>query len=429
MASIVVDDDVTFTAGAPAKATPFTAFETLPGMLDRLSRKFDKAAEGTVILGPDIVRRLGLPEHAPADLDEANAHPWLTPARERGWSVRRLEPWMTFHHKQRATVHIGIRPWLDAESFELIDPDPAVTAYRMEWITTRMRGTAFRARPGVVGTAAVRRFIPGREPTWQPSNRKRVRPIAMDVAWERPYIWESPAYDVLTESAKYLHGWDVRLQFLAAASLAELPRTPLTNTGVRDFDGTPGYWRIVAPTWNLSHLLPHPVGQHDAEDLVWVTTPRMTLLHELADEGVIPEPVVLDSWTAPHGSRLLRPWAENIRDVIAEAKREPIAADAAVLSKAMKHCYTHAIDMWGGETSSIQRRDWMHTIHGLAGCQLFRKMWKQYKADGRTPVKIYADCLYFPSAHIDPEIDRPSTFDTSPFMGKLRYKQSEELAA
>jgi hypothetical protein len=427
MASIVVDDEVTFTVGLPASATPYEAFETLPGMLERLSKKFRPVGEGTVILGAGIVRLLKLPEQAPADLDEARAHPWLTPARERGWSVTKLEPWMTFHRKDCAAVHIGLRPWLDCELFELLDQDPAVTAYRMEWITQRMR-VAYRARPGVVGSAAVPRWIPaGKTPTWQPKNRSRVTPLAMNTAWEQRYIWTSPTAEALTEGAPWLHGWDVRLQFLAAASLAELSRDPLHHTGPRPFDRSPGYWLIVVPPWNLADVLPHPVGQHEPGVMAWVTTPTMVLLEELADQGVIASPEILDSWTAPHGSRLLRPWAENIRDAIDAARRERDPADAMVLVEAMKNCYKHAIDMWGGETGIIRRGDWRHTIHGLAARQVFRKIWKQYRADGRTPVRIYHDMVYYTGSSMDPEVDRPSTFTPSPFMGRLRYGKSEAL--
>lgn len=426
MVSIVVDDDVTFTAGLGAVETPYGSLTDLPTMLARLTTRFDRAGEGTIVFSDDIRRRLALPADPPADEDEAIAHPWLTPARERGWSVSALTPWMTFHRKGNATVHIGVKPWLDDDSFEIADTDPATTAYRMEWIAARL-GVAYRAKPGVVGTAAVKRWTSGRTPMWKPQNWAHVRPVAMDMAWEQRYIWTSPTADALAEGMSYLHGWDVRQQFLAAASLAELAREPLRNTGVREFDGSPGYWRIVVPPWNLCGFLPHPAGNHDPGDLIWVTTPTMTLLHELADRGLVPEPVVLDSWTAAHGSRLLRRWAETIRDSIRAAKMERDPADAFILSRAMKHCYTHAIDMWGGTTSTIRRPDWRHTIHGLARCQLFRKILKEYESHANPPLRIWHDTVYYPGTSPDHEKSRPKSFEPSQFMGRMRYEKTVEL--
>jgi hypothetical protein len=438
MATIVVDDEVTFTSGLQAIATPYAELRNLPQMLASLSRRFCSTGEGTVLLSADIMRRLGAPD-APAKTEEgARAHPWLTPAREAGWTVSMLSPWMTFWDKtdRRAAVHVGLLPWMDSEIFELIDPDPAVMAYRMDWISSRMR-TAYRTRPGIVGTAAVKRFVPGATPRWRP-DWKYCEPVSgvldedgdeRTTAWELRYIWESPHYDDLVAGYRWLHGWDIRKQFLAAASMAELSRDILVHTGAKQFDGTPGYWKVRVPAWNLP-FLPHPMGQYEVDSVQWVTTPTMELCYRIAEKyGYIAPPVVLDSWTAPKGVRLLRPWAETIRDMLVAAQREPDPQDAVILYEASKSLYTHAIDHWGNPRSTVWRYDWKHTIHGLARCGVFWKMLEEYHASGRKPVKIFHDMVYYASNEPDPEQDRPITFPISDFIGKFKYGHSEELIA
>jgi hypothetical protein len=439
-ASIVVDNEVTFIAGSggsltrvSAGVTPHDAFTELVGLLSRLSKGFgrDERDGGTVLLGADNIRRLRFPEQAPADLDEAKAHPLLTPARQVGWRCDRLGPWMTFYRAGSPTVHIGVTPWLDSETFELISTDPGSTAYRMQWMANRL-GTPYRARPGVTALAALRQLVPGKAPYWKPdwNHVAPVGPVDERTRWESPYIWDSTEAETLELGHKWLHGWDIRGQFLAAASGVYLARDALRHTHKDTFDRSAGYWRIVVPPWGYEHLLPHPVGQgYRGGEITWVTSPRMELLHKLSEDygGVIAMPEILDSWTAEKPARLLRPWAETIRDMVIAARTEPDPDDAVVLSKASKHSYTHAIAMLRNAESSINRVDWDDSIKGYAGSAFWLKLWLQFRADGRTPVKIFHDMAYYPSSEIDPEKDRPATFEPSTSMGRFRYGKSIEL--
>jgi hypothetical protein len=439
-ASIVVDNEVTFIMGSGGQLTrvragdtPSEKFSELPGMLHWLSQGFgrDERHSGTVLLGADNIRRLGWPVDAPADLAEAKAHPVLTPARQAGWKVDRLGPWMTFHRAGSATVHIGVTPWLDSQTFELISTDPGTTAYRMQWMANRLR-TAYRARPGVTALAALRQMVPGKAPYWKPdwNHVAPVGPFDERTRWESPYIWDSPSADAVELGHKWLHGWDIRGQFLAAASGVSLARDALRHTQYKDtFDGSAGYWKIAVPAWALGHLLPHPAGQgYRGGEITWITSPRMELLCKLADDyGVLAMPEILDSWTAERPARLLRPWAECIRDMVIDARKEPDPDDAFVLSRASKHCYTHAIAMLRNPESTINRVDWNDGINGYAGSGFWLKLWLEYRATGRTPVKIFHDMAYYASSEMDPEKDRPATFKPSTNMGRFRYGKSIEL--
>jgi hypothetical protein len=444
VASIVVDNEITFmSASGPdrlrgelhrvsAGVTPHDVFATLPGLLSRLAAAFGKHENdgGTVLLGADNIRRLGWPEQAPADLAEAKAHPVLTPAREAGWRVDRLGPWMTFHRSATPTVHIGVLPWLDSDTFELIAKDPATMAYRLQWMGTRLR-TPYRARPGVTALAAMRLLVPGKAPYWKPDWNKvqPVGPFEERMRWEAPYIWDSAQADALQLGHKWLHGWDIRGQFLAAASGVYLARDALRHTKKEDYDGSAGYWRIVVPPWNYGAVLPHPAGQgYSAGDVTWVTSPRLELLRKLADQyQVISMPQILDSWTAEKPQRLLRPWAECIRDMVTDARQEADPDDAVVLSRAGKHAYTHAIAMLRSPDSSIHRVDWNDGISGYADCGFWLKLWIEFRTSGRTPVKIFHDTAYYASSEIDPEKDRPITFEPSTNLGRFKYGKSIEL--
>jgi hypothetical protein len=437
--SIVVDNEITFTAAGGAgsirlmgAATPYEAFTDLPVLLSRLAKGFgrDERDSGTIVLADNTIRRLGWPVQAPANLDDAKAHPALTPARSVGWKVDRLGPWMTFHRPNSPTIHMGVRPWLDSHTFELVSTDPAVTAYRMQWMGSQL-GSAYRARPGVTALSALRTLVPGKAPYWKPDWNKvaPVGPLEERTRWEQPYIWDSPDAAALELDHKWLHGWDIRGQFLAAASQVYVARDALRHTGKREYDGSSGYWRIAVPAWAYERVLPHPVGHgYTHGDITWVTSPRMELLRKLADEyQILAEPEILDSWTAEKPARLLRGWAERIRDMGTLAAHEPDPEDAAVLTRAVKHAYTHGIAMLRTPESSIHRTDWSDSINGFAGAAFWLKLWLQFRHDKRTPVKIFHDMAYYASSESDPEKDRPETFEPSTSMGRFRYGKSEEL--
>ena len=445
--TILVDGDVTWIAGEggglwrtqplPTPADVLSPDVDLALLLARWSARATKSDPSnltgiTILLAQPNIVQLGWPAQAPADLDEAKGHPALDPARNVGWVVDRLGPWMTFHRNGSPAVHVGVLPWLDTQTFELIDTDPVTMAYRMQWMQAAL-GSAFRARPGVTAIAGMRTMIKGRTPYFRP-HWDHVEPVGRAgtrMRWEAPYIWTSPSSEVLQLDHKWLHGWDIRGCFLAAASAAELGRDALRHTKMHEFDGTSaGYWKVVVPPWNLDRVLPHPAGQnYKAGDIAWITTPRLRLLLKLASVyGVISEPEVLDSWTSPDKpARILRPWAERLRDMVVLADLEPDQDDAAVLKRALKHAYSHAIAMLRSEDASIQRTDWNDTINGEAFSSFFLKLFLQYLDDGRTPVQIFHDMAYFASDETDPEKDRPGTFDTSGKIGRFTPKKVVEL--
>jgi hypothetical protein len=442
---MVVDNDAVFIAFAKNSHQPVSAHPTdvkafagdLAMLLARLSKAFGDLEHpgGTVLLGRttpdpdapyDVLDMLGFPKDAPTTEDEARNHPVLAPARNVGWKCAQIGPWMTFHRPNSAPVHIGILPWLTSDNFELIDPDPIVMAWRMQWLGAWL-GSPYRARPGVTALAGMKGFISGRSPYWKPS-WDHVEPIACGMHWERPYNWDSPSVEALQLDHTWMHGWDIKGQFLAAASGAMLPRDALRHTKLHDYDGSAGYWQIVVPGWAYNRVLPHPAGNYQPGETVWVTSPRMELLIKVAnDYQEIAAPVILDSWTAPNPARLLRPWAERCRDMVAAAKAEPDERESEILGTAAKHAYAHAIAMLRSQDSTIRRPDWNDTINGHAASGMWLKLYHQYRVDNRIPIKIQHDMAYYPSSMDNAENDRPSTFDTSGRIGRFAYKKSVEL--
>jgi hypothetical protein len=199
---------------------------------------------------------------------------------------------------------------------------------------------------------------------------------------------------------------------------------PLRHTGRRQFDNTPGYWLITIPDWNQT-LCPHPAGNYVGGEQVWVTTPTVAYLHELAERSVVAAPTIHDSWTATAGHRMFRSWTERLRDGITYANDTGFGCVAT----ALKDAYKQAIGLWQTPTGFICRPDWADIVAAHARVNLHRKIWREgHRQNGQWPTRIVYDCVYYAGADQIPNV--PPTFleretqTLSPLMGKFKYEKT-----
>lgn len=391
-------------AGQDAGEAP-PAGVTLAYVLGTAKDVFRATGEGVVVLGAEAATQLGFPEREPS---EARRQPagveLLHPARAEDWRVSGLSAWMTLWAPGRPTVHVAVWPWL-AESAQgsLSGFLGTLTAYHA------LVGGSYHTTPGVAGVGLLRdRYAPGAAPYWAPSfdGCEAIRGTADDAAG---FMWTTPSA-IRCPAADHVHGYDVNRQYLSAAANAELAVGQLGHTGRIRFDQTrAGYWLISPQAWNVPHM-PHPAGGGPRRGGMrgsWVTTPTMRLLNEIADHGFIAGPDVIDSWTADKSARIMRPWAEAIRDGLNRAERitEPAFVDRlkpAEVIPLLKQTYRETVGMLGRPGGRVYRPDWRHTIAALARANLYRRLWSIGHRTGRWPRQIKADAVYYASHDPDP---------------------------
>jgi hypothetical protein len=394
-------------------------------ILARLSAKFsDRMDGGTVLFSEATAKRLGFPTKCPVKKN-ALTHPVLDAPRNVGWEVKKLSPWMTFHRKRFdcPSVHVGVLPWLDKRTFCFIDEpdmDAIVMTERIRMFSSLM-GVAFRMTPGVTACTALMRSWGGVKPFWKPS-WTGVTPA--EFTRESRYRWTGDT----PKGTVYEHGWDIRQQYLAAASVSSVSLNALIHTGRKAFDYSPGYWLITVPAWNQPKC-PHPAGNYQGGEQAWVTTPTVAYLHELAGRfGVVTEPVIHDSWTGSGSHRLFRTWAERIRDGITWATEQ----GNPCVTTALKQSYKQAFGLFQTPTGFLQRPDWADIIAANARNNMHRKIWKEgNRENGTWPTRIVYDCVYYPSNHeepIPPRMFCEDYQDGNPvllaLMGKFKYERT-----
>lgn len=435
-----VDDDLVFRDGRDTLINDMDVYTSLDVFLARVAARFsDKVDGGTVLITAPTLKRLGFPAKVPKGKN-AQTHPVLDCARNVGWEITAVSPWMTFHRERFAgpSVHIGVLPWLSQRTFHYLNQIsyPAGQTYDAGFeydgmaMTADLRmfssliGAAYRMTPGVTACAALMKTWKGETPYWKPK-WSNIQPA--DYEREKRYQWANPK----PIQAEYEHGWDIRQQYLAAASVAEVATNPLIHTGRTKFDKKPGYWLITVPDWNFTQC-PHPAGNYEPGERVWVATPTVAYLHELESRhGLIAAPQIHDSWTTYGSShRMFRSWAERIRDGIAFAD----ASGLLGIRDGLKLGYKQSFGLWQTPTGLIHRPDWSDTVAAHARINLHRKLLAEGNRHGGSwPSRIHYDCVFYASDEYGDEIQHPRAPETFydpkthqlPYnIGKFKYEKS-----
>jgi hypothetical protein len=404
---------------------PPNVLDSLPSMLGRVWPLFgSRAAAGVVLLTGPAAEALGYPAELPPTAAECRDHPVLTAPRAAGWKVSGLSAWSTFWSDgDRPTVHVAVHPWLTRADDPLFDPDP----WEMGWHLTRyaeLAGTPYHSTPGVTGIGLLRDGWRGRtnKPFWAPPDRtpKGAGHPEADMIWSAE---PAPA------GGTYRHSYDANVMYLGAAGTAQLAVSELRHTGplTRVSWDTAGYWRIQPPRLDptLSRL-PSPLGwRRPGTRELWVTTPTVMLLEELAtrDHPLCAPPVVLDSWTAP-AKRAMRSWAETLTTAIGTARASGDPHDVRQVA-ALKATYRQAIGMLGRDSSRVFRPDWRHTVIATARWSMWRKLLAVAETEDRWPLAVNVDCVTYASATRDPDAARPKGIKLGTGAGMFKIAKIE----
>ncbi len=410
---MVVDTDVTYMEGEGMRSgyydTPRWALTDINALVTSASQSAlsAKVGEITVILEPNAAAKLGFPKKVPTNEKTVKGHPLLKTLRDGGWRVSSLTPWMTVWVPERAAVHIGVGPWLHQANNALHADNAGNLAYRLASFQ-HFTGAAFHGNPGLPALTVLRSLPRPRD--------DRRRPIKVE--WKPRWNGCVPAHsDCERAFAKYLnpnpaglpfqHGYDATRQYLAAASNTLVTVGELRRTGPRDFNrAIAGYWKIVAPAWNLPGL-PNPSG-YEAGAECWVTSPTLELLEDLDRMGYLAFPEILETWTSQENVRqFFRPWAERITASYTASLKDT-TLDGEFVTDAIKGMYKVGIGlMHATEDRTVCRPDWHHSIIAKARANMFRKIFAVREHMGILPVEISYDKVWYECEHGDPDAWHP----------------------
>lgn len=389
-----------------------------------------------LVIATDALKLLGLP----VELGPGAEHEMAPDAcRERGWRVADLGHWTSFWQAGGTPVHMCVPAWRGGHEPGLIDAGDLAATTRRLAAYHQLTGAPFHLSPGISGIASLRDGRTWhRAPYWCPDWRRLDGPLRLG---ERDLAWEAPA----PPGTPYVHRYDANTAYLAAAAAVEVASDQLQRTGPNpEWDRrAAGYWQITPPAWNHPQM-PSPVASQvaDTKGRLWVCTPTLALLLELADAGECGEVEIHDAYTAPGVRRVLRPWAEELRDALTVLNvASPdvqvvfgagplMPEDVDPLRSALKATYREGIGMFARVGSRVlYRPDWRHAVISQARVSLWRRAWTIGKAEGRWPARVATDLLAYGSHDPDPTEACPRGLALGTGLGKFHVMAPEQVPA
>lgn len=317
-----------------------------------------------------------------------------------GWTTGSPGPWVTY---SRGTVRVPMGFWalmggaapekewpLFGDLVKESDLEIPESVFHRFAMWSNLLGMTYHGSPGVAGTAMLRLLYPHGKPP-RPLWHLPVTP-ALDRAGEAELHWRSPVARPHVHAVTY----DRRRAYLASALSVEVAAGALEHNPVpgQQFDpGRSGWWKIDPSPWQFHAGLPDPLDGMHALGGIWVTTPTLRLLTELRELGIYGGYRILESRTG-RSTRLLRPWAERIRD--AEAAMSGRTDKAALaLAATLKESYRRAIGLMSRTGGPIWRPDWQAAIIAHTRMQVCRQTIKTYRLTGHLPVRIDVDSISY----------------------------------
>ncbi len=158
--------------------------------------------------------------------------------------------------------------------------------------------------------------------------RSRMHPIPVIPKEKR----DQPPWTLITERMNGAPSWvspqtpmggvllrlDRNGSFPSACSSVPVAPNALIHTGPQDlYDSSrAGIYCIECPAWDISKF-PHPLGKiakgKEPGDPVWISTPHMRLLDQLASSHRIPRVAIMDSWTGRGNGSLFEHFYKEAR--------------------------------------------------------------------------------------------------------------------
>lgn len=423
---------------AAVKATPADTWARgLGSLLDRVAKTM--SGEGVLLLDQAAAQALKLPT-GPDDSTTVG----LDDARAAGWMAGKVHAWTPFYGEGRPRIIVGQTGWPNFDRSPLVNPKASIdTVYRAA-MWQELTGVAWQGTPGVAGNQLLRATAP----KWKvrgsdvgPSYGYKTGPEgASELDWQ-PEDWSRP------QDRRWAHCYDMTRMYLAAAQCCE-HLAPWALRHSRSIEFSPklaGWWLVKMGPWAHDRM-PAPAGPGGWDEPRWVTTPTLVLLTQLMEAGEEFQTFeVLDSYTGA-AKRVLRGWAERLEGayqgarVVAEDHPDDDAGrddDARAVMKAVKAAYREAIGMWNhtdddGRPSATYRPDWHHAVIAQARANMWRTLWKVGREEGRWPLEIKTDGVWFESDDQDQEKARPSGLKVvnrsglTDALGTWKYEKTRE---
>lgn len=397
-----------------AVSTPDGALTSIVSLLRRISEQLIRVGhdQGLVLLDRQASHTLGL------DVDPVDGqHRALDYAAAQGWKHTALGAITGFFAKGRPSIYVGQLPRLehagpdfwpwgfrrdDTGALHYRWPADVVTALN-HW--QRLSGVAWQAGPAVMGIELMhatlrpyRMMINGKSKQFHPEKRCDATPDqASEPAWS-PAMWSRPA------KARCAHQLDRIRAGLTAAGAAKLSGPKLTR-GWREFDGLrAGWWQFSMPPWNDPRI-PHPLGPGRVYDRVWRTTDTLCLGAELAAQGLLDMPEMIDSLTGP-ARTLLLPWQQHVESIYAAPAEDGYDDDdhRPLVQNIAQDVAKRGMGMLAkaDRNSSIWRPDWHAAIDAAKRCNGWRRAWRIGLATDLWPVAVDDDAWWYASDQADP---------------------------
>lgn len=366
-------------------------FDTLAGALawcaERMTGDGALIVPGTAAALPD--HRIDL---ARAEVDGTRADGWSgTPAvtlAEHGWG--------TFVRHGRSFA-VGVAAWWDEGREGLIDSRTGAgdMAQRLA-LYHALTGGPWRGTAGVSGCGVLRSTVNVSRPGWMPEPLWRwdlgpsgmFEPPPTDLHWRR----DLTRAELLSRD---VHTFDVRAMYLAAAAQVELAWGGLFPAAAAELanphdtlGGLPGMYRIGVPAagWATPDRLRPPIippTRLREDGTAWVAEP---VVRYLRDDLRVPVKV-REAWVGRQHHRLLRPWADKLRDALVMG-RCPVGS---VMRDAVSQTYRETVGMFGRPGGRICRPDWRAAILDLARVNLYRKIDAAWASLGVAPCEVRTD--------------------------------------
>lgn len=314
-----------------------------------------------------------------------------------GWtqvSTTTERGWLTIIHAN-VRANLAVRAWCPDDPM-LDDPDTLVGRMLL-WQNRFIE--PYRMTPGVSLLATMNGMLGGH------NVRRRLQHAATAEWWKPPTQIGDLRWSTKDTHPGELHRWDMRSAYLAAAAAVSLPPTPLQHQGPHNgTDPTEvGYYRIritAGPTAGL--------GKPDRQGCLWVCHPTLDLLRDNRSWQY----EIIDSWAMPAGGRLLRPWAERVRDAITEVPIEEFR-------RIVKQGYAQAIGLLNVPRGAMYRPDWRHMIIDQTRASMIRRIASVRRLVGIDPVRIDVDSVWYATA--DPD-HVGAALGEGPNIGRMRYE-------
>ena len=385
--------------------TQVTRFRSNPGQLW-------VTAEVTEQLGVDLSGLGEDPTKWVPELREATAGtPLVDEAIAAGWSIGghgdRLNAWTRVWRTDSDArgPWIVLIPGLNPDPLVTPvlgdDPSPATLARRLG-----LFADALKAPWALSGSTTGLNLLTDLK--WKDRDRllaaREPVPPATDATLEADFNWSrKPTAEESTH--RYVHAYDRGGSYAAGLAGLEVG----IGDAVHHRDGTgfdpklPGYWLVEVPQagdWRLPYLLrPRSrTGSLPAKP-IWVTTPTMTLAHELGYE--LP---ALEAYVWPEHGRVFDGWYERVRD--ARTGLDIDDEDAQIARDQLKIVYTRTIGMMGSEEYMVGKAGYAperrHLIVSKARNNILRRILQIGAAEDRWPVAVMADTIVYTSDDPDP---------------------------